>query len=725
MNAFLDSILYSYAQILFSNRRWLGAVLLAATFVQPTLGALGLTGVVLSNALAYILKFDVGRIRSGFYGFNGILFGAAFGYYYQLTPFLLTVFPVFLFMTFLIAAVLENHFATVFNLPGLSLPFVLSLYITIIFLRNYDWIAVSSVSHAGSASLLASLPESAHGYLHSLALIFFQPSVTAGALIALGMLLFSRVLFLLSIIGFAASAVFMHWLLPQRADELMILVGFNAILAAVALGGSLVIPSRKSVLLAILAVLMVVIFTGFFAQTVTTSRLPILVLPFNFVVLATIYSLKFRQKSSNLVLLYFQPGSPEENYYYHHSQQARFEKFKYFMPDLPVSGEWLISQGHNGEITHQADWRYAWDFVVTDEDGKTYANSGQELEDFHCFRLPVTAPLDGEVVLVVDSIPNNKIGDVNLAQNWGNTIILNHGEGFFSSFSHLESHTARVAKGDKVKRGEILALCGNSGRSPEPHLHFQFQATDQLGDKTLLYPFGFFLESNGGAPLLKISAYPAENTRVQNIVEHRAIKQAFHFPFDSTSEWEWTDERGRTHSETWTVRVDIYNAFYLQSSAGATLGFTRGEKVFYLTSFQGNRRSALYRFYLCAAQVPMTFLHDLTWHDTLPLSKVLRSPALYVSELLLPLQPQFSVDMEYHWRESVESGRSILLHSRLRISGRGLFKGFRDESEGVLEISADGELDTFHYHRRSRQVFSAKRTIKTTKEATKPHALAA
>ncbi len=725
MNAFFDSILYSYAQILFSNRRWLGGVLLAATFAEPKLGVLGLIGVVLSNALAYVLKFDAARIRSGFYGFNGILFGAAFGYYYQLTPFLLTVFPVFLFMTFLIAAVLENHFAAVFNLPGLSLPFVLSLYITIIFLRNYDWLAASTVSHVSSASFVASLSDSVLGYLHSLALIFFQPSVAAGALIALGILLFSRVLFLLSIIGFAASVVFMHWLLPQRADELMILVGFNAILAAVALGGSLVIPSRKSVLLAILAVLMVVIFTGFFAQTVTTSRLPILVLPFNFVVLATLYSLKFRQKSSNLVLLYFQPGSPEENYYYHHSQQARFEKFKYFMPDLPVSGEWLISQGHNGEITHKADWRYAWDFVVADEDGKTYTNAGQELEDFHCFRLPVTAPLDGEVVLVVDSIPNNKIGDVNLAQNWGNTIILNHGEGLFSSCSHLEPHTARVAKGDKVKRGEILALCGNSGRSPEPHLHFQFQATDQLGDKTIRHPFGFFLEGNGDAPLLKISAYPAENTRVQNIVEHRAIKQAFHFPFGSESEWEWTDEQGRAHSETWTVRVDIYNAFYLQSSAGATLSFTGGEKVFYLNSFQGNRRSALYHFYLCAAQVPMAFLHDLTWHDTLPLSKVFRSPALYISEILLALHPQFVVDVEFQWQESAESGWRMFLHSHLRISGCGLFKGFRNESEGVLEISADGDLHAIHYHRRNRQVFSAKRAIKTTKETPKTHALAA
>ena len=54
----VDSILYSYAQIFFSNRRWFGAVIMAATFIIPQIGAMGLLGVVLSNILAHMLKFD-------------------------------------------------------------------------------------------------------------------------------------------------------------------------------------------------------------------------------------------------------------------------------------------------------------------------------------------------------------------------------------------------------------------------------------------------------------------------------------------------------------------------------------------------------------------------------------------------------------------------------------------------------------------------------------------
>jgi urea transporter len=275
---FFDSILYSYAQILFSNRRWFGGLLLTATWIEPKLGALGLAGVVLSNLLAYVLRFDEARIRSGFYGFNGILFGAALGYYYELTPFLLAVFPVFIFVTFLITVVLENHFAAVFNLPGLSLPFVLALFITIIFLRNYDGAMVPAVLYARSFPPLHSLPDAISAYFHSLSLILFQPGLAAGILISAGLLIFSRVLFVLSLAGFAASYLFLNWLLPHQADQWLVIAGFNSILTAIALGGSLIIPSRKSALLAVLAVLMVVIFAGFFAQILTAIHLPMLVL---------------------------------------------------------------------------------------------------------------------------------------------------------------------------------------------------------------------------------------------------------------------------------------------------------------------------------------------------------------------------------------------------------------------------------------------------------------
>jgi hypothetical protein len=194
----------------------------------------------------------------------------------------------------------------------------------------------------------------------------------------------------------------------------------------------------KSFMLAMLATPLVVIFTGFFSVLLIKSGLPVLVLPFNFITLATIYSLKFRKDQTELVLLYFKPGSPEENLYFHQNKQSRFENFKFFFPELPVWGEWTVSQAHDGEYTHKDKWRYAWDFILT-ENGKQYENEGDLVEDYFCYGLPVCSPLSGKVVTVVDGIPDNTIGEANIEKNWGNTIIIDHSEGLFSALSHSET----------------------------------------------------------------------------------------------------------------------------------------------------------------------------------------------------------------------------------------------------------------------------------------------
>lgn len=58
----------------------------------------------------------------------------------------------------------------------------------------------------------------------------------------------------------------------------------------------------------------------------------------------------------------------------------------------------------------------------------------------------------------------------------GKTIIIDHGNGYKTSYSHLLS--VGVRRGQKVQRGDIIALSGNSGLSLAPHLHYEVRYND-------------------------------------------------------------------------------------------------------------------------------------------------------------------------------------------------------------------------------------------------------
>ena len=70
----------------------------------------------------------------------------------------------------------------------------------------------------------------------------------------------------------------------------------------------------------------------------------------------------------------------------------------------------------------------------------------------------------------------------------GKAITIDHGNGYETSYSHLLD--IRVRKGQEVKRGDIIALSGNSGLSFVPHLHYEVRYRDTRVDPVHY----FFLE---------------------------------------------------------------------------------------------------------------------------------------------------------------------------------------------------------------------------------------
>ncbi|WP_217248725.1 M23 family metallopeptidase [Streptomyces sp. AC602_WCS936] len=55
----------------------------------------------------------------------------------------------------------------------------------------------------------------------------------------------------------------------------------------------------------------------------------------------------------------------------------------------------------------------------------------------------------------------------------GNHLVLDLGDGTYAMYAHVRRGSFAVREGDRVRAGQVLARCGNSGNSTEPHVHFQ------------------------------------------------------------------------------------------------------------------------------------------------------------------------------------------------------------------------------------------------------------
>lgn len=151
---------------------------------------------------------------------------------------------------------------------------------------------------------------------------------------------------------------------------------------------------------------------------------------------------------------------------------------------LPFKGEWTVFWGGdtkelNYHVDHAAQ-KHAFDMIILDETGRSFKTNGRTNEDYYAFDQELIAPCDAEVVLVVDGIKDNTPGEMNPTYAPGNTVVLKTTNKEYLFFAHFKQHSISVKQGQKIKQGEPLGLCGNSGNSSEPHLHFHIQNDEDV-----------------------------------------------------------------------------------------------------------------------------------------------------------------------------------------------------------------------------------------------------
>ncbi len=681
---FFSSILNSYSQIFFSTYKPFAVILLIVTFYDIHAGLAGLLAVVTTSSVAFILNLHKPTTAQGFYGFNSLLVGLGLGIYYSFGAHLFVIIILAALFTLFISVSLQGVIGK-YGLPYLSVPFILALWVFITATRSFDALGISErgiytlneLYQVGGSGLIKvheyfnsiPFPEIIKTYFISLSAILFQYSILTGMLIAFGLLLYSRIAFSLSVIGFFVAYLFYDLIGANITQIHYSYIGFNYILTSIALGGFFLIPSIRSYTWVVILIPLVAIITISLNTIFLVVKLPVYSLPFNMVVLLFIYVLKFRSEySPALAEVYYQYNSPEKNLYIFLNNHERF-RFKHIVQiKLPFYGTWVVSQGHNGAHTHKDEWRHAWDFVILNNEGFQYKNRGDYPEDYFCFGKPLIAPEVGVVEKVVNDIDDNMIGKVNLKENWGNTIIIKHDDTVYTKLSHLKKGSIKVQEGDHVKYGQVIAQCGNSGRSPYPHLHFQVQEFPYIGSVTKEYPISSYVLHRENSFIFCSYKKPQENEKVSNIEVNDLLKEAFHFTPGEILKFKATGFRD-VEKVKWEVKVNPRNETYLSCTrTGAIAYFDRDENQFRFTYFEGDKNCLLYYFFIGCYNVQEGFYQDLVLKDNYPLSLVYPKTILCLHDFISPFVrlAKAEYQVEYVSIDDHISPTEIKLDSSLR-----------------------------------------------------------
>jgi murein DD-endopeptidase MepM/ murein hydrolase activator NlpD len=168
----------------------------------------------------------------------------------------------------------------------------------------------------------------------------------------------------------------------------------------------------------------------------------------------------------------------------------------------PVTGEWRALNSPASRVPSHGVQAYGQGYaidLVYDLPGDPAAGGrpgfawrplARRPQEYPGFGQPVFAPADGTVVRVHDRERDHRsrtsplglayVFTVELLRELfgpsrviGNHVVIDMGGGVYAALAHLRRGSVRVVPGQRVRGGDPIAECGNSGNTTEPHLHFQ------------------------------------------------------------------------------------------------------------------------------------------------------------------------------------------------------------------------------------------------------------
>lgn len=607
----LTALPRAYSTILFVEHPWAGLLVIAATLWFPNVGIAGLLGAGVGLITTRLFRFPA--FGDSLQIYNSLLVGLSLSAFYKLNIYLVALIVLGAVLAVLITVAVADGLWRLDRLPALSLPFILVVLFTTPVAQRYTSLADYLGLAAPQQEIFTPWLD---GFFSSLGSTLFAPQPLAGILLFAAIFWRSRYLALLAFAGYAFGYLVFDLLTDNPHPGLVVWTGFNFMLTAMAIAGFYTIPSLAGAALALLAVAVSALLVVATQDFLLVDGLPIMAIPF---VVTTLTILSALGKRSVLAQPWVapQPGLPEINYERARLAQVRNGELNSVPLLPPFYGEWEIYQGFDGPHTHRGQWRHALDFYIT-ENAQSFRDQGTRLDDYFCFGLPVTSPVHGVVVRAFDRLADNAPGDVDVKNNWGNFVLIRLDSGLHVLLAHLRQQSLKVAEGDRVTPGTPLAACGNSGRSPQPHLHLQVQREASLGSPTQAFHLTSVLLRHSSDSLeYKLVSRPGEGDGVQPAEQDEQLSAQLHLPVGRILRYRLTapDESDEQAAEgELRVELTLLGQFRLVSDSGASAAFEEINGVLAFYDRQGPRDMLLDGWLLANGLTPLSS-QALRWQD--------------------------------------------------------------------------------------------------------------
>jgi urea transporter len=639
-----NGLFRAYASILFAEKPWIGALFLLATFWFPNAGASGLLAALVAIVTARLLAFI--NLESGLHVYNSLLVGLSLGAYYQLDIYLAVLVVLGAVLAVFFTVAMADLLWRMEHLPALSLPFVIVALTTTLAAHSYGTLSRYLLPVAPHDILLGPWPDQ---FFTALGSAFFIPHPLPGLLMFIGLLLTSRYLALLAIAGFAAGYATYAFLSGSPHPDLVAWNGFNFILVAIALGGIFTVPGRQSFALAMIGAVLAALVTAATETFMLVYGLPVMALPFLLTTMILLIALQKRPASQGLQLLLESPALPEKSYERSRLAVVRSGEFGSVPVLAPFYGCWMVYQGFDGQHTHQPPWQHALDFYIT-EDNKSFRGDGLNAVDYYCFGLPVVSPVEGYVVKSQDGLADNSPGKVDMENNWGNHLLIRMHNGLYLLLAHLKQASIEVRPGDFIHAGQSLALCGSSGRSPQPHLHMHVQWGEALGSATHPFHMATILLQRKDELQHRfcLHARPAEASSIISPRIDQALATSLQMTVGRQFHYQ-VDVGGKVTQAVFTVTLTLAGQLRLTSDSGASAALEYQDNLLALHDRQGGRDLLLDAWMLALGLTPFC-QGEPTWQDQPALSLFpMRAAQRLRTNMLRPMGGGMHSDYSRHW----------------------------------------------------------------------------